>query len=103
MIQIPAERCPTLEKILFAKPPRTYIAKPAMISLRLSLYTCTLVSNRARREATPDFHIVIGITMWLSVPMYTAKYVRSMMQHERAAASDSATIIRGDYKLNRTL
>ena len=74
-----------------------------MIFLRLSLHICTPVSNRATREATPDLHIVVGITVWLSVSIYVAKYVRSMMQHERAAASDSATIMRGDYKLNRTL
>ena len=61
------------------------------------------MSSRARREATPDLHIVVGITVWLSVSIYIAKHVRSMMQHERAASSDSTAIMRGDFKLNRTL
>ena len=34
---------------------------------------------------------------------YIAKHARSMMQHERAASSDSAAIMRGDNRLNRTL
>ena len=74
-----------------------------MILLTVSLHICTPVSNRARREATPYLLLVVGIIMWLSFWIYVVIYVRSVMQHERAAASDSTAILRRDQKLNRTL
>ena len=103
IVQLPAKRGTALEKKLIRQT-STQINCPAgydMIEAEPAhLYTSVQKSETwgyTWPSHCRQYHCVA------SVSIYVAKYVRSMMQHERAASSDSTAIMRGDYKLNRTL